>query len=408
MNDNNIDDDYDIHELRFRESELTSNHTRYDNTVAGGSDQTRFVQWVVYSTISLSVAAFVLLVLLGVLSNQRVRSRPFNLYLVFLMVPDLVFSLFCGINCALNAAKGDYVSAAWCRFQVVYAVWGIGSNAWLNAAIARHVHDMLSSSRQMKRYCAPTQKRVILEALSVYAWLGFVSAWPFLGFLPHRLGLSAGLACLPHEYDVASTVFLWCVFMPCFALIPTAYALWVAFDVWHRGLLPPSGKKRNIAVYFFRLTVVFLVMWVPSIFLMFIAGGFLTSWVAFLGGCWSHLQGAVSGVASIMKQDIGQAFVEFLACGRLGLLGDQTEEAGSSQLVGFRSFRFSSVGKGGNNNGNHNSSVVSHPPLHSVESDDGCASDDGCVEEGRASNNNTPITLPEEAVGVVETEADAA
>ena len=60
--------------------------------------------------------------------------------------------------------------------------------------------------------------------------------------------------------------------------------------------------------------------------------------MAFLGGSWSHLQGVVSAIASIMKQDIGQAFLEFISCGRVV---PQEEQASSSRLLGFRSFRLS-------------------------------------------------------------------
>jgi hypothetical protein len=101
-----------------------------------------------------------------------------------------------------------------------------------------------------------------------------------MDFLPHQARLSAGIACLPHEYDTASTIFQWLVFAPFFALIPTVYSLYVAVDVMRRKLLPPQGKKRNLAIYFFRLVVVFLVMWIPSIFLLFVAGGHLPAWVS--------------------------------------------------------------------------------------------------------------------------------
>ena len=105
-------------------------------------------------------------------------------------------------------------------------------------------------------------------------------------WLPHEARLSAGLACLPHEYDTTSTVFQWVVFVPLFALVPTAYAMYVALDVVRGKLLPPEGKKRDLAIYFFRLVVVFLVMWVPSIFLMFVAGGHLPAWVSVQHSSW--------------------------------------------------------------------------------------------------------------------------
>ena len=264
-------DDHDIHELRFRENELNATHTRYDIFVAGGSDRDRIVQWTVYASIALTAALVALLVLVAILRKPAVRRQSFNLFLVFLIIPDLVFSFFCGVNCALNAAHGDYVSAAWCRFQVFYCVWGIGCNAWLNAAIARHLHHMLQCGARMERYFPPSRKQVVYESLAIYLWMAFVASWVFIPFVPHDIALSAGLACLPHEYDAASTIFLWLVFMPCFALLPTAYAMYVTADVLYNKLLPPRGKKRDLAVYFARIVAVFLLMWVPSIFLMFIA-----------------------------------------------------------------------------------------------------------------------------------------
>ena len=330
----------DIHEMKFSEDELDETNTRYDGYAAGGSDHDRHVQWIVFASISLAVSAFVLLVLTSILTKKSVRRNPFNLFLVFLMVPDLVFSLVCGINCSLNAARGGYVSANWCRFQVVYCIWGIGANAWLNAVIARHVHTMLRCGQTMTRYFPPTLRRVAMESTMVYLWMIFVSVWPFIDVLPHRITLSQGIACLPHPYDVTSEIFFWAVFMPCFALIPTVYVMYVAIDVWRKGMLPKSStKRRNIAIYFFRLTMVFLVMWIPSIFLMFVSSMFTSSWVGFIGGCWSHLQGAVSATASLMKQDIGEAFVEFVTCGKRHLkrkIGSNGKRASDNQPLNLR------------------------------------------------------------------------
>ena len=55
---------YPVHQLRYRESELNENNTRYDNIIAGGSDNDRYIQWIVYSTIAICVSVYVLLVLL--------------------------------------------------------------------------------------------------------------------------------------------------------------------------------------------------------------------------------------------------------------------------------------------------------------------------------------------------------
>ena len=313
----NLDPIYPVHKLRYRDSLLNENNTRYDSIIAAGTDNERYIQWIVFASIALIVSTFVLTLFISIVITPNVRRRSFNLFLIFLIIPDLVFSFLCGINCVLNAKHGDYISEFWCNFQVIYCVWGIGSNAWLNAVIAKHLHAMLRCCNRRQRYFPPTTKRVVMESLSVYLYMGFLASWPFIPFLPHRPRLTVGLACLPQAYDKTSEIFFWIIFLPCFALIPTGYALYVAFDVYYNELLPPmdSGsvakrRQRQLALYFSRLIVVFLIMWVPSIFLMFLASGHTSSWVAFAGGSWSHLQGIVSACASLMKKDVRDGFLQ--------------------------------------------------------------------------------------------------
>ena len=155
-----------------------------------------------------------------------------------------------------------------------------GCNAWLNGVIAYHVRDMLVHSHQSKRYFPPSLKKVTLECCFIYLWMAFLASWPLIDAIPISPRLSAGVACLPHEYDKTSTIFMWTLYMPLFVLIPTGYVLFVAIDVVRRRMLPPSGKERDLAVYFARLVIVFLVMWIPSLCFMFVAGGHLDSLVS--------------------------------------------------------------------------------------------------------------------------------
>jgi hypothetical protein len=55
-------------------------------------------------------------------------------------------------------------------------------------------------------------------------------------------------------------------------------------------LLPPSGKRRLLAIYFGRLCLVFIIMWIPAFIVMFVATEWLSPWVDWVGGTWSHLQ----------------------------------------------------------------------------------------------------------------------
>jgi hypothetical protein len=172
----------------------------------------------------------------------------------------------------LNAAAGHYVSQGMCLWQSWYIIWGVSTNAWLNAVVMFEIHRMLKSSRIRKRYFPPTKRRVNWNALYVNLWTAFVASWGLYSFpwLPHQTSVLGGLTCNPVQHDPKSTLFLWLCFMPCFFLVPYFYAVYVAVDVWKNNLLPPKGRRRFIAIYFFRIVAVLVVMWGPVIICFFI------------------------------------------------------------------------------------------------------------------------------------------
>jgi hypothetical protein len=157
-------------------------------------------------------------------------------------------------------------------------------------------------------------KRVTIQALCIYVYalvLGILSAVNTT--LPYEGRLVSGLACIPAEYSSASTLFFYLAFLPLFALIPVLYAIYVSCDIYVRSLLPPSGERRVLVIYFARIILAFLLMWLPSlIFIFFIP--WVNHWAAWVGGAWSHLQGLVSAGVSLMKPDIWAAFQAFVCC----------------------------------------------------------------------------------------------
>ena len=110
-------DGYQVHHVRYRYSDMNSTNTRFDKILAAGSQRARIMTWWFYAVISMMVSAFVLVLLLSILVKRKVRSNPFNLFLVFLIIPDFVLSFVCGITCILNIRSRDYVSEAWCYGQ---------------------------------------------------------------------------------------------------------------------------------------------------------------------------------------------------------------------------------------------------------------------------------------------------
>lgn len=305
---------YQVTELRSWDLDEAS--TRYEHSVALPSESTVFVGLTVYAAIALAVSVVLLIQILSILTTARVRDKAFNLYLLFLVIPDFVFSFLCGLTCALNAAAGGHYTSHWmCEFQSFYTIFGFAGSAWMNAVIARELHTMIRYSHGRRRYRPPTATQVCLQAAVVYAWSAFVGSWTLMdGFLPHRAVPYRGTACLPAQpTDVGSGLFFWLVFVPAMMVVPFAYVMYVWWDVYYHKLLPLTGRTRMIFVYFLHLVIVYLVMWMPTALFMFVVikFGYWASWTA---GTWSHLQGFVSVAVSLHKPDIRHAFVGFVTC----------------------------------------------------------------------------------------------
>jgi hypothetical protein len=248
------------------------------------------------------------------LLNKAARKSSFNIYLLFLMVPDIAYCLLCSITCALNASAGHYYSSSLCKFQSFYVVWAVASCAWMNAVVARQLHILLKSSHIRKRYTPPTRIRVAYHASCVYFLTAFIASWSFWGasWFPHRTAPVGGIGCLPLEYSWQSSLVFFLVFIPAFGGIPLVFVGWVCYDVWKRQLMPPSGRRRLLFLYFLRIIAAFVVVWTPFFIFVLVAGG--NAWSIYFGGTWSHVAGVVATGFSLFKPDINKAFTDLLFC----------------------------------------------------------------------------------------------
>lgn len=257
-------------------------------------------------------------IFVAIATKRKVRRNPFNLYLLYLAVPDFIFSLSCGVTCLLNALNQEYWSSWMCSFQQWYMVFGIGANAWLNACITRELYIMMRRGDRRKRYIVPTRRYVTKQAIGCYLFMGTLAS---LGIIdspnwPIHTGATSGLYCLPMEVDKPSSIFFWLAWFPLFAAIPSAYIIFVTCDIWRRKLLPPSGRRRLLAIYFGRLILVFYLFWLPTLLVMFAFTSFVSPTLHYIAGLWSHLQGGVSALLCLLKPDIFEAVKRLYSCPR--------------------------------------------------------------------------------------------
>jgi hypothetical protein len=322
------DEDQPWHIPRLRTWEINENSTRFDNVVAAPSDDSLITMWFGWATIVGFVGFFALMIFIPITAQKKIRNNPFNRYLIYLMVPDIIFSISCGLTCFFNGLAGHYVSEWSCKAQSFYFVFDVAANSWLNAAVCKQLFQMLSSAERFQRYSPPSLHRVNLEALLIYAWAAFVASWGLWDqpWWPHKTFLVIGAACIPVDFSNGSTVFYYLIFFPSLIGIPFVYLLYAGYQIRKRNLIPPTGKRRVLSIYFLRLVAVFVIMWLPALLFMTVLNRWIGHWLMWFGGTWSHMQGGVSAAVSLFKPDIAKTVYRFWTCQWGG--DDQTGSAG--------------------------------------------------------------------------------
>jgi hypothetical protein len=299
-------------------SEINENNTRYDYALAAPSEKELHIQFLVLAIVNAIVATACFILILAICCSKKVRTIPFNLYILAMTIPDFLVSFFCLITCAMSAPGGAYVSEVMCTFQAFYLPFGFTANCWMNAVITYQIHKLLKDSHACRRYVPPTRVGIAKQTMAVYLYACILATIGLFNFpwLPHKSYLVRGFACFPVEYDLASALFFWLVFIPALMGLPIMYAAYVLVDIYKRSLLPNEVRRHSLAVYYFRLVLVYFGMWVPFLLLITI-GQFvnISPWVSWAGSTWSHLQGLVSALVAIFtKKDIRQAVANLLPC----------------------------------------------------------------------------------------------
>jgi hypothetical protein len=304
------------HIPRFRTWEINENSTRFDNVLAAPPDDSLIKMWFGWATIGGFVGFFALMIFIPIVANKKIRDNPFNRYLIYLMIPDIIFSISCGLTCFFNGLEGHYISEWPCKAQSFYFVFDVAGNSWLNAAVCKQLFQMLSCAERFQRYSPPTLHRVNMDAVVIYAWAAFVASWGLYDqpWWPHKSFLVIGAACIPVDFSTGSTIFYYLIFFPSLIGIPLLYVIYAGYQIRKRKLIPPTGKRRVLSIYFLRLVAVFVIMWVPALLFMTVLNRWIGHWVIWFGGTWSHMQGGVSAAVSLFKPDIAKTVYRFWTC----------------------------------------------------------------------------------------------
>ena len=191
-------------------------------------------------------------------------NGAYNAYLVYLAIPDLILNLF------VVGMYGSYVNQKFTPGFSSYIVNSIfyerktafdmalilacsAANLYLNAIISYEVFTLLKNSHRRLRTPPPTFKRVGIQAAIVYGWAICIF---FIRYF------TEDVKKIPEWMEVT-------LYFMISAGIPILYLCYVCIAIWRRKLLPSmKGPLRVLALYFFRIIVVFLLLWLPGVLLL--------------------------------------------------------------------------------------------------------------------------------------------
>ena len=90
---------------------------------------------------------------------------------------------------------------------------------------------------------------------------------------------------------------------------------WPTFGL--RKLVPPRGKRRLLTIYFFRIFLVFLLLWGPSAFFLFNELSIPDDKeivVVYVLAAMAHLQASASAIMAMTKPDVWASTLAFWTC----------------------------------------------------------------------------------------------
>ena len=305
---------------RIYEWQLNENSTRYDYARAWGSSDVLSIKFSILATTNAIVALSALLLIVSILRKAEIRQNSFNLYLLFIAIPDFIASFSCFLTCVMSAPKAEYYSEAMCGYQAFYLTFAFTANALMNGVIIYQVHKLLRYSQHRRRYFPPKRKQVFCHAAAVYAYallLGMLAGFN-IPEMPLESHAYYGYACYPMEADDSLTWFFYFVFCPFTMLIPCTYAFGVMFHIYWYKLLPPEGRRRSIALFLVRIVAVYFLVWFPFVMILLL-GNFvaMSPWITFAKSALSHLQALfTTAVCYYTNNELKASMREIMLCDR--------------------------------------------------------------------------------------------
>jgi len=246
----------------------------------------------------------------GSSSGRRAGSpsySTYNLYLVYLAIPDFILSasmlVFFGLQMnqqPIPDGQTNYYSYA---LPAAYTL----ANLWMNSVVLYQVMIMLRATDNVQRIDQPSLMRANLQAAAVYLLAA--------GIATHAYFCRVRYTGPDGHYDPQIYWKQWLpVFLP-FVCLPILYGIFAGIFVYRRGYLRSTGNqarsraRRTLAVFFFRIVVIFVVIWIPAILFRDVVA---TNWGRYTYTILTSLQPIATTFAIMTKEDVRKYIRDFV------------------------------------------------------------------------------------------------
>jgi len=227
---------------------------------------------IIISILNGSVCLCAFFVIGVILLSKKTRTNGYNVYTSFLLLPDaLVLGSYCitRLHSAINNNFGFNLIS--CQIYNTATIGYYTCNLYLNALVAYEIYTLASRSYARQRVKPITLQKVYVQIFCVYLWGLLFAQWGTLDVYWSYIDIRAEMSCAlkygsPRDgffTEKWAIVFSYVVFFP-----PLLYVAFVRFQLWHKKLLPVSGKTRVLSLYFMRIVVVFFCFYLTNIVLI--------------------------------------------------------------------------------------------------------------------------------------------
>jgi len=249
----------------------------------------------------------------GSSSGRRAGSpsySTYNLYLVYLAFPDFFIStcmlVFYGLQMNQSTKLQNTFEYLFFNFTLppAYTL----ANLWMNAVVLYQVMIMLRATDNVQRIDQPSLMRANLQAAAVYLLAGGIATHEY--YCSYRRYWNPDPETRDKQYRKE-----WLpVYLP-LVFLPILYGMYAGIMVYRRGYLRATGNqarsraRRTLAVFFFRIVAVFVVIWAPAIILR---DAVQRNWAIFTYNLLVSIQPIGTTFAIMTKEDVRKYISDFV------------------------------------------------------------------------------------------------